>query len=187
MIDWRRMLQEKRSLVLPLVVAAVLNVGVYFLVVYPLSGRVSSGESRAQRATIAHAHALAEFRAAEATRTGRARADEQLTRFYAEILPRDYVSARRITYLRLARLAEESNLDYDRRAFTTARDRDSHLERLEGSMVLTGEYRDMRQFIHTLETASEFIVIRDVSLVQRENTAPLTLTLQLATYYRVEP
>ena len=125
-------------LVLPLVVAAVVNVGVYFLVVYPLTARTASVEARAQAATVSLAQALNEFRAAEATRTGRARADQQLTRFYAEILPRDQTGARRITYLRLAKLAEEANLDYARRTFTAVRERESELEQLEGAMVLDG-------------------------------------------------
>jgi hypothetical protein len=186
MIDWRRVLQEKRSLVLPLVVAAVVNVGVYFLVVYPLTARTASVEARAQAATVSLAQALNEFRAAEATRTGRARADQQLTRFYAEILPRDQTGARRITYLRLAKLAEEANLDYARRTFTAVRERESELEQLEGAMVLTGDYRDVRRFVYTLETSPEFVIIRQVALTQGERDAPLTLTLQLATYYRAQ-
>jgi hypothetical protein len=67
MIDWRRMLQEKRSLVLPLAVAAVVNVGVYLLAVYPLTARTASVEARAQAASVALANAIGEFNAAEAT------------------------------------------------------------------------------------------------------------------------
>ena len=44
------------------------------------------------------------------------------------------------------------------------------------TMVLEGEYRDVRRFIHALETAPEFVVIEDVALVQGERNAPLTLT-----------
>jgi hypothetical protein len=52
------------------------------------------------------------------------------------------------------------------------------------TMVLAGSYQDVRQFIHQLETAPEFVVIEDVALVQgEERTAPLVLTLQMATYY----
>jgi type IV pilus assembly protein PilO len=187
MIDWRRMLQEKRSLVLPLAVAAVVNVGVYLLAVYPLTARTASVEARAQAASVARANALGEFNAAEATRTGRARADQQLTRFYAEILPRDYVGARRITYLRLAKLAEDANLDYDRRNFNTKQDRESVLEQLDGSMTLTGEYRDVRRFLHALDTAPEFVVIKSVSLMQDEGDKALRITLQLGTWYRAQP
>jgi hypothetical protein len=35
-----------------------------------------------------------------------------------------------------------------------------------------------------IETAPEFVVIQDISLVQGEKNAPLTLTLQLSTYYK---
>lgn len=187
MIDWRRVLQEKRPWLLLLGIGAVVNVGVYLLVVYPLTARTASVEARAQTATVSLSHAQTEFRAAEATRTGRARADEQLARFYTEVLPRDQSGARRITYLRLAKLAEEANLDYDRRNFSATRERDSQLAQLSGTMQLTGDYRDVRRFIHTLETAPEFVVIKDVSLAQGERDKPLELTLQLATYYRAQP
>ena len=71
--------------------------------------------------------------------------------------------ARRITYRRLATLADESNLDYDRRArWSTKQERESALEQMDMTMVLEGEYRDVRRFIHTLETAPEFVVIEDV-------------------------
>ena len=132
MIDWRRVLQEKRRFVAPLAIAALINVGVYLLVVYPLTGRTASLEARAQTATVSLTRAVNEFRAAEATRTGRARADEQLTRFYATVLPQDQAGARRITYPRLARLAEEANLDAGRRTFVPAEIRDSALEQLSG-------------------------------------------------------
>jgi Tfp pilus assembly protein PilO len=187
MIDWRRVLQEKRRLILPLAIAAVINVAVYLAVVYPLAARTESVQVRAQTAVINASNAAKAFRDAEATRTGRARADEQLAKFYAEILPRDQSGARRITYLRLAKLAEESNLDSESRSASMSHDRESELEHLDITMVLTGEYRDVRRFIHTLETSPEFVIIKDVSLAQRERDAPLTLTLQLATYYRAQP
>jgi Tfp pilus assembly protein PilO len=187
MIDWGRALQEKRRLIVPLAVAAVVNVVVYFAVVYPLSARTASVEVRAQMAVAKAANAANTLRAAEATRAGRARADEQLTRFYAEILPRDQAGARRITYLRLAKLAEESNLDYESRNAKVQQDRDSELEHLDMTMVLTGEYRDIRQFVHTLDSAPEFVIIRDVALAQNEPDQPLTLTLELSTYYRAQP
>jgi hypothetical protein len=184
MIDWRRVLQEKRSLVLPLGVAAVINVAVYLLAVYPLTARTASVETRARNASIGLAQALGDFNAAEATRTGRARADQQLTKFYADVLPRDYVGARRITYLRLAKLAEESNLDYGQRDFGTKRERESALEELEGRMILTGDYRDLRQFLYALDTAPEFVVIRSVALSQEERTNVLRIEVALATWYR---
>jgi Tfp pilus assembly protein PilO len=186
MIDWRRVLQEKRRFVLPLVVAAVVNVGVYLLVVYPLTARTASVEARAQAATVSLARASSEFRAAEATRAGRARVDDQLTRFYAEVLPRDLASARRVTHLWLARVAEEANLESGRRTFAAKQEKDSALEQLSGAMVLTGDYRDVRRFLHTVETSPEFVIIRQVSLSQDERAGALALTLELATFYRAQ-
>jgi hypothetical protein len=188
MIDWRRVLQEKRRLVLPLVVAAVINVGVYLLVVYPLTARTASVEARAQAATVSLARASNDFRAAEATRAGRTRVDDQLKRFYGDVLPRDLASARRLTHLWLSKVADEANLDTGRRTFAAKQDKDSVLEELSGAVVLTGDYGDVRQFLHTVETSREFVIIRQVSLSlsQDERINALTLTLQLGTFYRAQ-
>ena len=35
--------------------------------------------------------------------------------------------------------------------------------------MLTGEYRDIRRFLHQLETAPEFLVLERVELKQSEN------------------
>lgn len=187
MIEWRRVLGEKRRVLVPLLVAAILNVLVYFAVVYPMTAREATMDARGQAAAVRAATAQRAFRAAEATRSGRARADQQLARFYAEILPRDQAAARRITYARLAKLADEANLDYENRTSTVAHDDESELERLDTSMTLQGDYRDIRAFLHTLESTPEFVVIKDIGLALREPDAPLTLTLNLATYFRAVP
>ena len=76
---------------------------------------------------------------------------------------------------------------HERRSTTTEQDRDSHLARLRTTMVLAGNYADIRRFIYELETAREFVVIEDVSLTQREeDSAALVLTLQVSTYYWTE-
>jgi hypothetical protein len=113
-----------------------------------LSGRTAAAQARAEMATRNLMLSTAEFKAAEATRAGRERADKQLLRFYDDVLPRDQAGARRITYLRLARLADDANLDYDRRSVATKQDRDSQLQRMDMVMVLSGEYADVRRFIH---------------------------------------
>jgi hypothetical protein len=61
------------------------------------------------------------------------------------------------------------------------------LEQLDGSMTLTGEYRDVRRFLHALDTAPEFVVIKSVSLAQDERDKALRITLQLGTWYRAQP
>jgi Tfp pilus assembly protein PilO len=186
-VDLGRVYREKRRLILPLAVLAVANVAALLLVVYPLSVRVAATEQRAQDSASRLARATQEYRAAQATLEGRERTDKQLERFYAEVLPKDQTAARRITYLKLAQLARDADLLYDRRSFTIdTDDKESELTRMDIEVPLQGEYADMRRFIHTLETAPEFLVIRDIQLAKtnKENSSALTLTLNLTTFYR---
>jgi Tfp pilus assembly protein PilO len=187
MIDWQRAAAEKRSLIAPLALLAILNVAAYAFFIYPLATQAGSVEARAASASASLRKAAADFNSAQAIKTGRERADAQLTRFYDQILPQDLAGARRITHLRLAKLAEESNLDLERRNVTTKHDRDSVLERMHMTMELTGDYRDVREFLHKLETAPEFLVIEDVALAQEESDAALALTVKLATFFRARP
>jgi Tfp pilus assembly protein PilO len=186
LISPSRIFREKRRVILPLAIAAVANVAALALIVYPLSRRVAATEQQAAAVGDRLIRATNEYRAATATLEGRAQTDKQLERFYVEVLPRDQTAARRITYLKLAQLAREANLIYERRSFKTEEvEEESTLRRMDIAFPLHGEYRDVRRFIHTLETSPEFIVIRDVSLAKEaDSDDPLSLTLQLATYYR---
>ena len=182
----RRILTEKRTRVLPLVVALAINVAFYAVAVYPLTVKVANAEQRAAAAdqtlrTVRESHA-----AARETRLGKDRADEELRKFYRDVLPSDLTAARRITYPRLARLAEQTNLRYQRRSSTPERERGSSLGSLRTTMVLAGEYRDVRRFIYELESAPDFVVIEDVSLAQSQDPSTgLVLTLGVSTYYWV--
>ena len=52
-------------------------------------------------------------------------------------------------------------------------------------MNLTGEYSDIRDFIHELETATEFLVLESVSVTSTaDNDCRLNVQAQVATYYR---
>lgn len=182
-----RIFRDKRHLIVPLAIAAIANLAALVLLVYPLSRRVAATEQRAAAVQQQLLRATSDYRLARATLDGREHTDDQLARFYVEVLPRNQTEARRITYLKLARLAREANLDYDRRSFRVEEfDEESTLRRLDITFPLTGEYRDMRRFIHTLETAPEFIVIRDVSLAKPQSGTDraLNLLLRLATYYQ---
>ena len=155
-------------MILPLAVLAVANLAALLLLVYPLSRRVAATEQRAQDAGIAARRARRRSIARRReTLEGRERTDKQLARFYAEVLPRDQTAARRITYLKLAQLARDADLLYERRSFATDLvTKESVLARMDIAVPLQGEYADMRRFIHTLETAPEFIVIREVALAK---------------------
>ena len=52
-----------------------------------------------------------------------------------------------------AQLARESNLTFLRSSFEPVSDRDRTLTRLKIEMSLSGNYADMRRFLHALETA----------------------------------
>ncbi|MGH9330919.1 MAG: type 4a pilus biogenesis protein PilO, partial [Vicinamibacterales bacterium] len=124
-------------------------------------------------------------RDAQATVTGMDRADEELQRFYKSILPVDQTGARRITYLRLARMARESGLRAERGTIDSSPIEESQLSRLRMTMVLEGQYDEIRRFIHRIETAPEFTVIEDVAVQRGADEAGSTLVLELAvtTYY----
>lgn len=186
MTPFKRVLAEKRGMVWPLALVLAANAAVFGLVVYPLSHKVALGEQEATAATLALTNAQRDYANARATVTGKAQADTELQKFYKDVLPPDLSGARRITFLPLDQLARETNLRLERQTSDAASIRDSALSRFVQTAVLTGDYRDIRRFLHQLETRPEFIVIENVDLSQNENEASrgITVALQVATYFR---
>ncbi|HVJ27751.1 MAG TPA: hypothetical protein VM493_09405 [Vicinamibacterales bacterium] len=186
MTDFNRIFAEKRSLVWPLALVLIANALVYALVVYPLSQKVAMGEQEATAANFALVTARREHANARATVTGKGQADAELKKFYSDVLPPDLSGARRITYLPLEHLAEESNLRLERQALSPDERNEGGLAKLTTTATLTGEYRDIRRFLHQLETRPEFIVLENVDLTQNESemSRGITVTVQVATYFR---
>lgn len=186
MTTFKRIMTEKRRLIWPLALVLLANVAVFALVVYPLSQKVALGQQEADAATLALTNARRDYANARATVTGKAQADTELEKFYRDVLPPDMSGARRITYLPIEQLAKEANLSLVRQTSDRSVIRESDLSRFTQTTVLTGDYRAIRRFIHQLETRPEFIVIENVDLSQNENETSrgITVTLQLATYYR---
>lgn len=180
-----RVAREKRAWWVPVAVLAIGNVALFALVIVPLRARVATLEGRARDAAASVRAATAQVEQAEQLVAGKTRALEQLERFYQQVLPANQSSARRLTYLDLARLARAANLRVLRRTQSIAEERGSTLLRLDTSMVLEGRYADVRAFLHDLETASDFVIVDNLSLMQstRED-GTLVLTLALSTYYR---
>ena len=112
----KRIAVEKRVYAVPLLVALLINVLVYFIVVAPLAVKSSTAAERAQAAAAVLAAAERDRAAARDLVVGKARAEEELTTFYGKMLPSDFVAARRMTYARLPALARQSNVRAD--AFT---------------------------------------------------------------------
>ena len=180
----RRAVAEHRRLIIGLGVAVLINVGLYAFVVAPLANRVANVAERDRTSEQELARARAEQGEASGVLTGKSRASAELTTFYSEVLPRDLTGARRLTYLRLAQLARESDLEYRRATYAPVVERDSTLTRLQIQMVLEGTYANMRAFIYQLETSPEFVVIDNVQLAEGANGGSLVVTLDLSTYYR---
>lgn len=181
----RRVIDERRRLILGLVAGVIGNIVLYGVAVYPLSQRVANMTQRDEAAEASLAAAQREHAVATGTLSGKDRAATQLATFYRDVLPSDLAAARRLTHLRLAQLARESNLRYERSSYEPVAERASTLTRLRIQYVLSGSYADMRAFIYELETAPEFVVIDNVELAEGANrSGSLVVTLQLSTYYR---
>ena len=185
MTDARRVLTEKRRLILPIVIAVVVNIALFAIVVYPLSKKVAGGEQQSKAATSALTAAKRDYDAARATVTGKGQADQELQKFYSDVLPPDLSAARRATFLRIEQLAQKSNLRLERETSDPKAQRDSQLVKFTYRASLSGEYRNIRRFIHELETAPEFLVLENVELTQSEiENRGLNVSVDIATYYR---
>ncbi|HEY3161676.1 MAG TPA: type 4a pilus biogenesis protein PilO [Vicinamibacterales bacterium] len=181
---FQRVMREHRRIVLPLAIALGVNVIVYAAVVYPLSQRVANIEQRDRTAEEQLLAAQRDHAQAAGTLTGKDRAAAELATFYKDVLPSDLAGARRLTHLRLAQLARESNLKFIRATFEPVAPRSRTLTQLKIEMALSGTYNDMRAFIHELEASPEFVVIDNIELGQGADGGPLGVTLHLSTYYR---
>ncbi len=181
----RRVYEDKRAWIVPLAVALAANLAIYVLAVFPLGRKIQGASDRVQTAQQAVRAAQTTYASAQSMATGKQEAGEELRMFYDDVLPIGLAGARRMTYVRLAQLATDSGLSYERRTVRTEAETDALLSRLEMTMVLAGAYDDVRRFIYQVETAPEFLVIEDVALAQGEDDeAPLVLTVAVSTYYR---
>jgi hypothetical protein len=185
---WKRIFAEKRSLVVPLIVGAVVNVGVYALVVYPLGVKSAGAADRARNAVESLRSAEQDYAAARALVAGKSRAEQELTTFYGKVLPSDQMAALELTYLPLPNIARKANVRVVTRRWTPEPPaKTERLGRLRIVAALQGDYEAFRRFVYELETSPEFVIIDDVTLLQGEVGKPLTFTLELSTYYPLDP
>src|ERR671913_1646672 len=126
----RRVFDDKRRLVVPVLAGLALNVVLLAAVVYPLGVRVRSMEARAQAASLELQAAEREYAEARGITQGRDRTDTALKAFYKDVLPSTHAQARQATFLRLTQLAEQHNLEPSRRSTDPAQNRTSSLARV---------------------------------------------------------
>jgi Tfp pilus assembly protein PilO len=183
---WRRVVVERRAAVLPLMVFLLGNVAVLALVVFPLQRSVAGLKQSELDALTARGQAQKLEAAAKAAQAGKDRAEQELTKFYSQVLPVDAQAASQLTYSWLDRLAKESGVEFDRSTFKEDEVRESRLRRWTGKPKLVGDYASVRKFLYAVETAEEFVIIEEVGLAQLEATRSgdmLELDLSLATYF----
>lgn len=183
-----RVTRDYRSWIVVLGIGLAANLAVLLLVVVPMFSAADAVERRAINAAGALADARAELAAAEQTRDGSAQAAKDLQRFYGEVLPADVAAARRITHLKLSQMAREHDVMFQRSAASPEEIRGSSLRRLRVSYALAGDYNDVRALIYDIEIAPDFLVIDNVFLSEGlDPQEPLTLNLELSTYYQAMP
>ncbi len=184
---WRRVLTERRVVVVPLLTALAINLLIVGLAVVPLTRSVAGDETRAGDVKLALAEAHRAARIANDTRTSQVQAAEELSKFYAEVLPSSLADARSLLYPDLAALAAETGLTYGSSIFEPEEVEDSPLMRYRTDVTLTGEYAGIRRFLYHLDTSPKFFVVERVALGQsgqlRGGGGSLEVVLQVATYY----
>jgi hypothetical protein len=183
----KRIFVEKRALIIPVALGLVVNLAAYLFVVRPLAAQSAGVADRAASARQALAAAQRDESAARALVAGTSRAGQALSTFYGQVLPADIPSARRLTYAALPALARKVNVKFlERRTEVEPPEKNARVGRLKIRTELQGDYENLRQFIYLLESAPQFVIIDDVTLAQNDATKPLTLTIELSTYYRLE-
>lgn len=183
----KRIYAEKRIVLLPLGIALAANVLAYAFVVRPLGSRSAGAADRAAAAGAARLAAEREEAAARALVTGKAQADEELNAFYGKVLPANLVAARRMTYASIPALANRTNVRYRRRQYDPEEvEKGERLGRLNIRMELAGDYQDIRDFLFELESATEFVILDEVTLTETGSENALTLVVSLSTYFRTD-
>ena len=187
---WKRVLVERRAIVVPLLTALALNIVAFGLAVIPLSRGVTADETRATDVTLALAEANRMMRIAGDTRTSEERAGQQLQTFYADVLPDSLSAARTMLFLELNKLAAETGVRFQSGAYELEDLDDSSLTRFSTEVSLTGEYAGIRRFQYLLETSEHFFVVEGVKLassgrLQGPQSAggALEIVLSVVTYY----
>ena len=184
---FRRIFKERRAVLLPLVVAFVVTVGVLLLVVLPLRQGVKSAEEDALNARITLAGARAAEKGAKQAQAGKERADQEMKKFYAEILPRNFDAAANLISFWPIKIAQQSRVKWSSGTTQTKpMQEQSNLVKVSSKATLTGEYADIRRFLYEIETAEQFVIIESVELSQSgsaQSSGVLEVSLEIATYY----
>jgi len=181
----RRILADNRIVAAVVFTGLLTTAGFYFGGVYPLERQVSQTRVLKTETSMAFDRAQETYARTRAAVERERTASADLDRFYSQILPKDLSTAREITHVRLAELAMRNSLRMERRNSQSGQGEFDGLVRFRTNVLLAGQWRDIRRFIAAVEDGSDFLVIEDIELSQREDrNMPVALTIEVATYYR---
>ena len=189
---WRRVYTERRRVLLPLMVAALANVAAFLVVVLPLQRSVTRAGADAETATLNLATARQFERQVRTATTSRERADRELELFYQDVLPSSFATAERTMRRWIQQAARETGLTYQTANFDWETVPDSTLSRAFTNVILSGRYADIREFLHLVESADEFLVVEQVELNQSPSLASrgagtIEVALLVSTFFMTEP
>jgi Tfp pilus assembly protein PilO len=183
---WARVYEERRRVIVPLVILAAVSVATLFLAVWPLQRSVANTENAALEAVVGLANARRLERQARDAADSKRRADTELQTFYTDVLPRDFATATKTTTQWLQQAARDAGLEFKASHFDWDVVRDSRLSRAFSTVTLVGKYASIRRFLYAVETATEFIVVEKVSVAEstgQGNSGNLEVSLGVATYF----
>jgi Tfp pilus assembly protein PilO len=188
---WPRVFEERRTVILALAIALAVNVAALLLAVLPLRSSVATATAEAAQAHVALLQARRLQTLVDGAQSGKARAEQELGRFYADVLPPDQPTATKTATVWLNQAARDAGVVLTDTRFVVSPVRDSRLSRAQAQITLRGRYPNIRRFLHAIETAKEFIIVESVELAQTSDTRQaddlLQVSLVVSTYFRTPP
>jgi len=177
--------------ILPLAVVLVANVAVLALLVLPRERRVAAMVERVEESRHEAAVAQIALTKAKEQRASKALAEQQLKKFYEEVLPADSREAQDMTNFALERVARESGVIEKNGQSGYEAVKESRLAHWATRVVLDGSYQNIRRFLFALENARPFVVIEKVELSPSNESGTtaanqgntIEITLEISTYY----
>ena len=184
---WRRVLIEKKFSIVSVVAVLAIDVVLQLFVLYPWTVRSQTYERERLDVIEKQEAVRRESEAIHKMVQAKTDAEAELDRFYRDVLPQGLAGARVESFSRLTSLAALHGLTMERRSSSPMVVERSPLRRLDISMLLQGEYHDLRRFIYDLEVGKEFLVIEEIVLRRDEPARDgEVLDLGLSTYYLSE-
>jgi hypothetical protein len=180
-----RIFRERRRVIVPLLVFLLANaagVGYVFWLQQSMDAAQASRDQALANLTLARKN----LKDSEGQKGSKDLAEVELRKFYGEVLPRNLASASNILNFWLGKVAASARVTFRAGSYDHDQIRDSLLTKVTGEVTLSGEYANVRRFLHELETSEEFIIIEKVQLSQpnaAQGTAQLEVALSIATYY----